>query len=319
MDSLATAASHPDGSVRLDPSLSLKEFLRRDLPPRRWIVEGLLQERDTAMLHSYRGVGKSRFVHGLACAVTSGGEFLRYVCPKPRGVLLVDGELPAEELQKMLATQVSARGGEPMASFKVLASGLVEEPLESLATQAGQEMVEASLEGIDLVILDNISTLCGGTGPENDAESWEPVQNWLLKLRRMGLAVLLVHHEGKSGRQRGTSKREDVLSQVVQLKRPANYSPSEGCRFEVHLTKARGVYGEAAMPFEARFRTDEHGRAAWTWRPLESDRKDQILGLAKSGVTSQRAIAQKLGVSPATVNRAIQELRAEGRWQEIAP
>lgn len=313
---LSHVAAQPDGPVHLDSSLPLDEFLKRDLPPRRWIVEGLLQERDTAMLHSFRGIGKSRFAQGLACGVTAGGEFLRYLCPEPRGALLVDGELPAEELQMMLLAQVSGWAGEPVAPFKILASDLLDEPLGSLATRAGQEKVEASLEGIDLVILDNISTLCGGSGPENDAESWEPVQNWLLRLRRRGLTVLLVHHDGKSGRQRGTSKREDVLSQVIQLRRPANYSPSEGCRFEVHLTKARGVHGEAAMPFEAQLQTDEGRRATWTWRPLEIDRKERILDLVRSGVSKQRAIARALGVSPATVNRNIQELRAEGRWLE---
>jgi hypothetical protein len=313
---LSHLVSQPYGSVPLDTSLSLEEFLERDLPPRRWIVEGLLQERDTAMLHSFRGVGKSRFAHGVACAVTAGEKFLRYVCPEPRGVLLVDGELPAEELQKMLLTQVSGWAGEPVAPFKILAADVVDEPLQSLATPAGQQRVEASLQGIDLVILDNISTLCGGLGPENDAESWEPVQEWLLRLRRRGLTVLLVHHEGKSGRQRGTSKREDVLSQVLQLRRPANYSPAEGCRFEVHLTKARGVYGEAATPFEARFQTDASGQARWSWGPLVADRKERILELAETGVTNQRAIAQELGVSPATVNRAIQALRADGRWRE---
>jgi putative DNA primase/helicase len=106
------------------------------------------------------------------------------------------------------------------------------------------------------------------------------------------------------------------LSQVLQLKRPANYSPGEGCRFEVHLTKARGVYGEAATPFEAQFQTDSRGQGTWSCRPLATARKDRILELARTGATTQRAIAQALGISPATVNRNIQELRAEGRWPE---
>ncbi|HSL82112.1 MAG TPA: AAA family ATPase, partial [Thermoanaerobaculia bacterium] len=118
-DRLRYVASQPDGPVHLDTSLPLSEFLAVDLPPRRWIVEGLLQERDTAMLHSFRGIGKSRFAQGLACGVTAGGEFLRYLCPEPRGALLVDGELPAAELQKMLLTQVSGWAGEPVAPFKI--------------------------------------------------------------------------------------------------------------------------------------------------------------------------------------------------------
>lgn len=319
IESLSRVASQPDGPVTLDTSLPLEDFLTLDLPPRPWIVEGLLQRQDTAMIHSFRGVGKSRFVQGLGCAVAAGEPFLRYVCPEPRGVLLVDGELPAEELQAMLAAQVSSLEGEPPARFKVLLSGLRDEPLGSLATAEGQAQVEACLDGIDLLILDNLSTLFRGSGPENDAESWEPAQDWLLRLRHQGLTVLLVHHEGKTGRQRGTSKREDVLSQVIQLRHPANYSPAEGCRFEVHFTKARGVYGEAATPFEAQFRTDDRHRAAWSWCPLASDRKERILDLVRRGIVTQRALAAELGVSLSSVNRTIRELRTEGRWPEAQP
>jgi hypothetical protein len=46
---------------------------------------------------------------------------------------------------------------------------------------------------------------------ENDADSWTPMQNWLLAQRRAGKSVLVIHHSGKSGAQRGTSRREDTL------------------------------------------------------------------------------------------------------------
>jgi|SRR6516162_856742 hypothetical protein len=35
--------------------------------------------------------------------------------------------------------------------------------------------------------------------------------NWALQLRRAGKSVILIHHAGKSGRQRGTSRKEDAL------------------------------------------------------------------------------------------------------------
>ena len=38
-----------------------------------------------------------------------------------------------------------------------------------------------------------------------------PMQQWLLRLRRRGVSVLVVHHAGKNGDQRGISKREDLL------------------------------------------------------------------------------------------------------------
>jgi len=284
--------------------VELGDLLAQEFAPRAWLLSGLLQERDLSMIHAYRGVGKSRFAQGVAVAVASGGTFLRYSSPKPRGVLLVDGELPREDLQKMLAEAVKASDCEPVAPLHILSADLSEAPVWSLASDNGRQQIEAHLDGVSLLLLDSVSTLCPGVGPENDAASWDQMQAWLLSLRRRGITVLLVHHEGKSGAQRGTSKREDVLSQIVQLRRPGDYSTPEGARFEVHLTKARAVMGEAAEPYEAQLGIDGQGQPAWTWRPLEDAIAAAAAALAAEGMT-QREIAHELGKGVATVNRAL--------------
>ena len=116
----------------------------------------------------------------------------------------------------------------------------------------GSGRLDPLLIGVDLVILDNLSTLCTN-GSESASDAWVPMQNWLLKLRRQGIAVLLVHHAGTNGRQRGTSRREDALDTVIALRRPEDYSPEQGARFEVHFEKLRNrVDGDAAVPFEAK-------------------------------------------------------------------
>jgi putative DNA primase/helicase len=178
----------------------------------------------------------------------------------------------------------------------------------SLAAPEGREQVESCLSDISLLILDSITTLCSGAGPENDSESWEDMQGWLLELRRQGIATLLAHHDGKGLKQRGTSRREDVLSTVVQLRRPSDYSPREGARFELHYTKSRGIVGEAAEPFEARLDAGPDGGAQWTWRPLEDAQGIRAEQLAAEGL-KQREIAEELGVGLGTVNRLLKRRR----------
>ena len=153
----------------------------------------------------------------------------------------------------------------------------------------------------------------GTPNSENEARSWEPIQSWLLELRRRGLAVLLVHHDGKGGAQRGTSKSEDILSQVVQFTRPADYSPAAGAQFEVHLRNARGVFGDAAQAFEAEYRTDENGRAVWAWKPIEDELMEQVLHLKRDKNFKQRQIRDALGIGLGTVSRRIKKLVDEGR------
>jgi hypothetical protein len=45
----------------------------------------------------------------------------------------------------------------------------------------------------------------------------------------------------------------------------------EGARFEVYLSKARGVFGEDALAFEAKLELDEEGAAPWVCTDLKSE------------------------------------------------
>ena len=127
------------------------------------------------------------------------------------------------------------------------------------------------------------------------------MQPWLLRLRRVNKTVLLVDHAGRGGiAARGTSKREDVLDTIIHLKRPSDYEPDQGARFEVHLEKARGVYGDDAKPFEAQLETID-GADHWHVKSLEDANADRVIEATKEGLSS-REIAKELGVSKSTVN-----------------
>ena len=110
------------------------------------------------------------------------------------------------------------------ANLKIAAADLTRDGLPDLSGPAAQRLYSKVVEDADLVIVDNISALCRMM-KENDADTWTPVQNWALQLRRAGKSVILIHHAGKSGRQRGTSRKEDVLDTIIGLRRPPDYSP----------------------------------------------------------------------------------------------
>ncbi len=294
-------------------TMSLNAFVRLDLPKREHVLSPILPVRSLAMLYAGRGVGKTRVGMGLSYAVASGGDFLRWRADKPRRVLYVDGEMPAELMQERVLALMAAFPHHPPdeSYFHLLAMDT--QPLGTslnLARPEHQASLEDKLNGAELLVIDNLSTLVNG-GRENDAESWDTVQSWLLQLRRQGVAVLLVHHAGRGGEARGTSKREDVLDTVISLKRPEDYDPEEGARFEVHLTKARGIAGESALPFEAKLQV-VGGQDIWTCTTLRDRELDEVERLSREGETV-RDIAAELNLSKSTVNRMQAKLRAEGR------
>jgi putative DNA primase/helicase len=179
--------------------------------------------------------------------------------------------------------------------------------MPDLATPEGQARVESCLDDVALVILDNLSALCR-SGKENEGEGWLPVQEWALRLRQRGIAVLFVHHAGKGGAQRGTSRREDVLDLVLALRRPTDYSPAEGLRCELHFEKCRSLIGDAAKPFEVKLQADSTGIPVWTVRPIENALLSRAAELFKDGV-SVRDAAEELGISRSKAQRLKEKLR----------
>ena len=152
--------------------------------------------------------------------------------------------------------------------------------------------------------MDNLSTLCR-SGRENESESWTAVQGWALARRREGRAVLFIHHSGKGGAQWGTSRKEDVLDTVIALRRPEDYAPAEGARFEVHFEKARGFAGSDAEPFEAALTS-----AGWAVRKLDDALEDRAVALQRDGL-SQREIAAEINKPLTTVNRILKRAGAK--------
>ena len=161
-----------------------------------------------------------------------------------------------------------------------------------------------------LVVVDNLATLAR-TGKANDEDSWLPVQEWLLSLRRRGISVLLVHHAGKNGTQRGTGAKEDILDTVLELKRPNDYRTDEGARFEVHFSKARGLTGDDCEPFEAQLSLEEAGNFAWLTRRVEDAEEERVRELLREG-NSERDVAEETGVNKSRVHRIREKMIREG-------
>ena len=256
----STSAPPAAPSLRV---VSIAELLTMDIKPREMTLHAFLPAQGLAMLYSKRGVGKTYISLGISVAVASGGEFLTWKAPCARRVLYVDGEMPCSSLQERLSSIIAGSKTIPEDdSLRIITPDLQDRSLPDLASLSGQEMIEEHLEGVSLLVLDNLSALVRA-GKENEGEGWLPVQDWALGLRRRGISVLFVHHAGKSGSQRGTSRREDLLDSVITLKHPSDYTPSDGLRCEVHYEKTRGFFGEEAKPFEVRMQLGDRKEANW--------------------------------------------------------
>jgi putative DNA primase/helicase len=301
-------------SIDLSPALvSFTAMLTLTLPERTRYLPWL-PERGLAMVYGPRGVGKTQFTLGLATHLATGQAFLGWEVSQAVGVLYIDGEMPLDELRQravLLAEKTS-----PTSLFFL--------PGEMVYTRLGHDLVltaeimrhavGAILEAhpeIRVVILDNISCLFSGIS-EDRKEDWEPVAAWLIRLRHRGLSVVLVHHAGKMGQQRGTSGREDALDTVIALDWPPNYDPQEGCHFHLRFTKARSGKGEEVTALDVRLLDTEDTGLTWQVAPLEKSRLEQVQRLLADGVTRVTDLAEELGITKGYASKLKRQAESTG-------
>lgn len=302
--------------IEMPPKLvveDLASFLAKEIPARELLLSPWLPKAGLGMIHAYRGIGKTHIALGIAYAVAQGGKFLSWEATKPAKVLYVDGEMPAATLQERLARIVLMGGNDQIlgALNIITPDSQIDGSMPDLATKEGQELLNKYItDDIDLVILDNLSCLAPSI-KENEASDWAIIQTWVLSLRKRGKAVLFIHHAGKTGLQRGTSKKEDVLDTVIVLERPKDYEANQGARFIVKYEKSRGFFGDDAKAFEAQLCDDGTGQYSWKYKLMEEDTYHKVVTMLNSG-DRQKDISIELEVDKSTVSRHATKARQEG-------
>jgi predicted ATP-dependent serine protease len=295
---LGPSAQTDSPALDLLPALLTVAALRSlDIPERQrfnpWLLACAL-----VMIYGPRGVGKTQLALGLALSLAAGIAFLTWKTPKSVGVLYVDGEMSLDDLRQ----RVQAQAGDHMPTNLFFLTGeMVYHTLDRDLVLTREECRTAIVQILDahpeikVVILDNVSCLFSGIS-EDRKQDWEPINAWLVRLRHRGLSVILIHHAGKTGQQRGTSGREDALDTVIALNWPPNYDPREGCRFHLRFTKSRSVKGDAVTPLEVKLE-DSGNTTEWKAQPLEQSRLEQVCQLLAQGVTRVTDIAVELEIS----------------------
>ena len=288
--------------TRVLKSVGIGEFLRRELPQKPLILDPILREQDIQLIYAPAGVGKTHLAMNMAYTIATGGTFLNFKAPSSRRVLYVDGEMPEIQLQERLAGIFLGNKDQSIpedSHFQLLISTGQEFGLPYLDDVKGQEQLHPFFDRAEVIFLDNLSTLTAIA--EQDAKTWLPIQELLVRLRRQGKTVVLIHHSGKNGDFRGTSRAIAILDTVINLSHPKDYEMKEGLRFEMRFQKARGVFGDAVASLDIRAEEKEHG-LEWTWKKVEECLDEKIRDLLELGMGDVDIITE-LRISRSTYYR----------------
>lgn len=302
----STASERPAPTVVCVP---MDVFNGIEFAPREQLLAPWLLSSSINMVTAYRGTGKTWTALSIALAVASGGQFLTFNAPQPKRVLYIDGEMAAVELQDRIRKVKRMMPDFDANNLSIISPDLQTKALPDISTLTGQLELDDWTNLADLIIVDNLSSLAR-SGVENDAESWNAIATWALRMRREGRAVLFIHHAGKGGQQRGTSKREDLLDTSILLTRPED--ETTGAAFTWEWSKVRGLHGRDIEPLHAELTTTGMGNLSWSCRRAGDARLDRVRELKAQGLNVDK-IATELGVSRSVAGRYVKRVNDEAR------
>ena len=235
-----------------------------------------------------------------------------WAAPEPVGVLYIDAEMPPDLLRERMKG-LSRRAAD--GRLHILNHAILFEQIDQPVNIAAPTWQEATTKLLlsrcaKVLVVDNLSTAAAGM-KEDKADEWEKVGRWFLDLRRRGIAVVLVHHAGRNGQARGTSRREDATAWIINVTGSATES---GARFTSTFTKASRNTAERIPALEWHYQTDEAtGRVDVTCR--RADQLATLRRLVGEGVTNNAELAEEMGVSPGTISKLAKKGIAAG-WLE---
>jgi RecA-family ATPase len=298
---------------RADPKVFSASYIRslaKEQPED--ILSGLIRQGEQLMLFSSPGAGKSWLALGLALAAANGTAVARtkdgqekWKAPKPRNVLWVDGELDAADISQrvsQLTRSYTGLGQDP------LGPDFLSKQMQSLDSQfpdiskprnADDLVRYCTTNRVDLVILDNLTTLAS-LDDENTTSAFKPIiENLLMRLKQARVACVLVHHSNKNDSSyRGSSSIATTFNAIIHLKK----NRLEKGEFSLEFQKARNTHIEnTATTFKLSEKSDATGLC------LECDgaisKRETVVALVKTleFKTDQEvrlALAEKSGGAP---------------------
>ena len=281
-----------------------------------FVLQPLLVRGEATMLYARKGVGKSAIAYSIAARVVAQGFSAKpvplmpgqwWTVPKGRyKVLYLDFENMGEMESKKKAFQEGyfPAGKEQECRANLLMKDLSQVGIDFSAPENHQKLFDmleaAKKEGIpdkpvDLLVIDTYTAFVHTETPATPANFKDLVN----KIRKMGIAVLIVHHANAENEARGLSSKLDALFLTVNLS--CETGKTEGDLDEqnriVKYEDPRGpMASETRKPFEILF--DKESKR---WKVKGTPRSENaelalIVEAYKKHEYGRDAICQMLGL-----------------------
>jgi len=239
-----------------------------------------------------------------------------WTAQKPRKVVYIDGEMRTADLvERAKFLGDSIKGFDPDTAWANLEvhSRQDQRPEVEFYNICDPETQDAICDHLrkskaELVILDNLTTLAKVVD-ENDSAAMGPLLDFMHKLKRDGIAAILVHHGNKTGKAyRGSTAMVTTFEVVIGLVKPENATFEETV-FSLTFEKFRGKRSEAIKPRV--FSLDGSG---WQAKADDGDDVTRLLrAIETCEFTNQQEAGASLKFDKTKTSKLLARAKKEGR------
>lgn len=218
------AESVPEADVEAQKrdDLLLSSWLKRELPPRDYLLGDIMSTTSRWIIYGETGVGKTLFAMDMAGAIASGRGMLNWAgSGVTRRVMYSDGELPAETFKERMEI-VARQYGPDIELYGYCRDILDDDDMPPLNKPEGVKWLEKECRTIqpEVIVFDSI--MCLLTGNMAEEESWAPITPMLRQISQQRCAQIWLHHTGHdSSKGFGTTTREWQMDTVLSLTKDA--------------------------------------------------------------------------------------------------
>jgi len=283
-------------------AVTLRGLLANPLPPRRRLLGNWLFAGDLGAIIASRGSGKSWFAQLIARALAMAEPLGEWAAPDaPVKVGIYDSEMALEDLyERALAAGLDQAGDNVLLLHYGAILHARKRPL-NLANAEDQVLLIdwAKEEGLQVLILDNLTTSVSGVEENGNDDFRDKVQPLLLSARAEGITLIIIGHLGRNGKWRGASGKEDLLDWTLKLARDED-SDDEHLVVKSHFDKFRRSRA-GNLPLRWTLESKPGTALSITSEPFQG--LEAMICLIMAGVTKPGELAEELGVSGGCISK----------------
>lgn len=244
-----------------------------------YFLNPIIPKGSVSLLYSAPGVGKSWLALLIAYAIGGGTGILggRWKARSRRKCLFISTEMTGQVISRL--DMIHRSLGCQEAEDNITIYPHPDRPHRDINLEEEEAWLEINglIDNADFVVIDHLSNVTSGN---IDTRSWRRLWHFIDRIKRSGKSILILHHAGKNGAQRGTSVLEADVDAIIRMERIPGVK--NGAQISFDKDRDDDSFGRLFTPFNLFWtQGDEPNTCRWWVEDTEDSKDERYVSIAQ--------------------------------------